>query len=547
MSLLAPDSPRIGVASRADTTSASPTTRLALAVLFAAGPGGDRPLPAAPASPQVSERRVGAESRVERRDDDTIVTRHQIALPGRTLRYTARAGHIPLRENTSGELRGQMFFVAYTVERAPGQPARPLTFAWNGGPGAASSLLHLGALGPRRTRLEGEPAGESGADGVIDNEATWLDETDLVFVDPIGTGFSRPARPEFGKMFWNIQGDVDSVAEFIRVYRDRYDPSLSAVFIAGESYGTVRAAGVAEALVSRGVPLAGVLLISGAFTSQLTGDVRHALMVPSYAAAAFFHNKLPADMQGNLEDTLRQAESWAETEFAAALMKGDRLEGEQRQAVLAKLARFTGLDTAFLDRNDLRVDMVAFARQLLRDRQLVIGHYDSRLTVKREAPEGQYDPTTDPSLKSMGTITAPIRRYLADELGFRNDLLYAGPFGGGWPPATTPRGDWMSVLWDFGGGMDRSASLKRALERDRTMRIFVASGIYDLATPYYATEYALSHLGLAKDTRANIRIVRYPGGHSMYLEAEDRLRFAQDATRFIRDALAARTGKGANP
>lgn len=474
--------------------------------------------------------------------DDAVVTHHQIMIQGKPLGYTARAGYITLRDHTR-EAIAKMFFVAYTMDGG-NSSVRPLTFAWNGGPGAPSSMIQMGALGPRRLKSMDEYAKKPPPYELTDNESTWLAATDLVFVDPVGTGYSYPVKPEYGKQFWSVQGDIDSVAEFIRIFRTRYERWNSPLFVAGESYGTIRAAGMAEALEQRSIPLTGVILISSlldwaAARPAAGNDLPYVLILPSYTAAAFAHKKLAADLATDLQGTLRKAESWTESEYAAALMKGDRLSGTELDATAQQLARYTGLTPEFLEKSDLRVNVEQFALHLLADQQEAVAHYDSRLASK--ATGGEYNPVTDPSLSGsgLGTLFVP---YLRDELGFKTDAFYAGPFGSGWPLPRAPRGDWLALHWDYGSATtarDPGDALAQALRQNKALHVFSASGYYDLSTPFFATEYAFEHMGLNPEQRSRIEIKVYPGGHMMYMSGDNREQLERDVAGFMANSLAA--------
>jgi len=480
--------------------------------------------------------------------EDEAVSRHQISVAGKPLHYTVRADFMPLY-SSARELKARIFYVAYTLDRAAESKPRPVTFAWNGGPGSPAALLHLGALGPRRVKLPDEYATPPPPYQLADNESTWLDMTDLVLVDPVGTGYSFAVKPEFNKEFWSVQGDIDSIGEFIRIYLTRFDARDAPVFIVGESYGTLRAAGLAETMVNRGIPLNGVILISSILNFQLTAsrpgnDLPYALLLPSFTATAFAHKKLPAEMQSNFEETVKKAEAWAETEYMQALMKGDRLTEQERKSVAARMARYIGIDADVLEKNNLRISRDQFAKLLLADQKKSVAHYDTRMSGPLVASEGPYDPRKDPSLTSDGTSTA-IVSYLRSELGFKTDAMYAGPFGGGYPSPTSFRGDWMSMRWDYqlgpgGGYIDRTDSLRRAMQENSAIRVFIASGYFDLATPHFATDYTLSHMGLDPKLRRNIVVTRYRGGHAVYLDKEIRPRFKQDIAAFIRDTIQAK-------
>ena len=473
-----------------------------------------------------------------------VTTRHQVTIGGTVLRYTARAGTIPIRDNDTGDVHAHMFFVAYTLDRAPGAPARPLTFLWNGGPGSNSGLVHLLGFGPKRiTAATGTmPRYSSSGTALVDNQETWLTVSDLVFVDPVGTGYSRPTKPEYGAEFYQNQGDAESVAEFIRVCRLRLDAFESPVYLMGESFGVTRASLVAEALTRRRTKVAGVILLSGGF--PLEGDVpapmRNALSLPMWTAAAHVNKKLEPDLQrGTIDDAIRASMAYAEGDYASALAKIDALSPAERDAVVARLARFTGLPASQINPKTLRVTTEQVSNTLLGN-DLMVGRYDSRLTGPRDTSGGPYDPTTDPSLKDI-LDAASVLRYLREELGYKSDLFYQGPFGGGYPPPTAFRGDWMSVRWNRatpaaagrGGSATPAppAGLAAALAADPDLRVFHACGYFDMAIACHASDYAARRVAPALATRVSSRV--YAGGHATYTDDAARRQLREDVVRFI--------------
>jgi carboxypeptidase C (cathepsin A) len=362
--------------------------------------------------------------------DDLVATRHEIKAGDQALKYTAHAGLLPIRHNETGEVRGKVFFVAYVLDRPPGAPVRPLTFLWNGGPGANATLVHLSGFGPRRITPGGGPAGSLDADWKLeDNETTWLDQADLVFVDPVGTGFSRPSKAEYGADFYNTLGDIDSVAEFVRVYLTRFDAWDAPLLVGGESYGVWRAAGVAETLLRRGRKVAGVILISGGVPvgPVVPDEMRTALFVPTRTAAAFHHKKLPPDLQADRQRTLTQAEEWARTAYAPALAMRERLGDAEREDILKQLARFTGLDPSLIDPRTLTVGRQQFADQLLKTEGRVLARFDTHQTANEEKR---------PQPGRQRVIT----RYLRSTLLFKTDLAYLGIEQGFAPAAGGKRG-----------------------------------------------------------------------------------------------------------
>lgn len=478
-----------------------------------------------------------AEARAQ--DESIVTTRHTVTIGARSLRYTARAGRIPIRENEAGDVHGQMFFVSYTLDHVAGDPPRPLTFVWNGGPGSNAALVHLIGFGPKRIA---PPPGSKAGDGerwiIEPNPGTWLDTTDLVFVDPIGTGYSRPTRAEYGDEFYQTRGDAESVAELIRVYRTRFDAFDSPLFLAGESYGVTRAAGVAAALESRGTEVRGIILLGLALPlGSMSPATRTALGLPTLAVAAFTNGRLAADLQRALAATMKQAESWATTVYASALARRDSLSDVERDSIVRGVSRFTGLDPTLVDRRTLTVDRMQLGSYLLRREGKFIGQYDSRMLGPLDTTQAPYDPTKDPSLQNL-LDDVMVLRYLREELGYRSDLRYQGPFGGGYPPPTAFRGDWMSVRWKRapGDSVAGERALSEALRLNPTLRVLTACGIYDLVCDYYGNVWRASHLEAA--IARNVIAYSYPGGHAMYTDPRAHLQLKANVADFIRGSLA---------
>jgi carboxypeptidase C (cathepsin A) len=465
--------------------------------------------------------------------DGIVTTRHSITFGGRTLGYTARAGHIPIRVNDTGEVHGQMFFIAYTLDGASPSPTRPLTFLWNGGPGSSSSLVHLLGFGPMRLD----------AAGVVEsNDGTWLPATDLVFIDPIGTGYSRPTKAEYGEEFFQNRGDAESIAEFIRVYLTRADAWDSPLYLAGESFGVGRAVRVAGVLQQKGTPVRGLMLIGLVPPlARVDASTRTALSVPTYAATAFYHKVLARDRQRDLNSLLESSKSWALEQYAPALSRRARLSTIEQSAIRTALAGFTGIAAANID-SSLTVRMDRFTHQLLGSRGLVIGRYDSRLTGPLDPAQTMYDPTKDPSLEDIISDVGVIR-YMRNQLQFRTDLRYQGPFGGGYPAATTFRGDWMSVRWNRAdlaaepAATDSVPELQRVMRANPDLRVYAACGYFDLVCNYAVIEYMSAQLepSLAR----NVTVRAYAGGHAIYTDPAARLRMKDDVTAFITQAAAA--------
>lgn len=465
-----------------------------------------------------------------------VITHHELRSGGQMLRYTATVGLMPLK-NEKGETEANIFFMAYTLDQPEADRGkRPLMFSFNGGPGSASVWLHLGAIGPRKVQMQPEGYLPAPPYHVVDNENTWLTKTDLVFIDPIGTGYSRVTKPELLKKYLGVKGDAAAVAEFIRQYLDRYERWSSPLFLVGESYGTTRASALSGYMLERyGVAFNGIVLVSSVLNFETLefapgNDLPYELYLPTYTATAWFHKKLDTGLQANLQQTLRQSEQFASGPYARALAKGDRLTPEERSAVLDGLVRFTGLGRTYLDQSDLRVEESHFTKELQRSSRLNTGRLDSRFT-------GIEVPLTDATSKSDPTIaairapfTASFNQYVRTELGYKTDeeyyLLGGGFKGGDW--------EWGSAAEGF---PNVAGSLRQAFASNPYMKLYVASGYFDLATPYYATEYTLAHLGLEPEEQKRVTTGYYDAGHMMYLRDASQKQLHDDVVKFIDGAL----------
>jgi carboxypeptidase C (cathepsin A) len=462
-----------------------------------------------------------------------VVTHHQIQIGGRALRYGVATGMMPIQDENA-ETQAHIFFIAYTKEDAGDAAQRPLTFSFNGGPGSSSVWLHLGALGPKRVKMLEGGAMPPPPFQLVDNEHTWLEFTDLVFIDPVGTGYSRPTKPDLGKKFWGVKGDIESVGEFIRLYLTRYHRWTSPLFLAGESYGTTRAAGLAGHLIEKGIAFNGILLVSSILNFQTArfvrgNDLPYVLFLPTYTATAWYHRRLPSDLQADLRKTLHEVEQWAHSEYAAALAKGDALSDTERQEVIDRLARYTGLDARFIDNTDLRIEITMFCKELLRDEKRTVGRLDARFKGM-DANNAADIPDFDPSMAAIRPpYTAAFNHYVRTELGYLTDAEYY-ILGGG-----------IKTPWDWGsageGYPDTSEALRSAFTKNPYMRLFVGSGYYDLATPYFATKYTLSHMGLDPGLRGNVTTAEYEAGHMMYIHLESLENLKADVAAFIENTI----------
>ena len=506
---------------------------LALALFFQ-GPPQQQQQPQPSPTPAAAPTREGRQqpSPTPTPEEPPVVTRHEIRVGGAVLKYTATAGMMPIK-NRDGETEARIFFMSYVLDRPEGGPRRPLTFSFNGGPGSASVWLHLGAIGPKRVKMNPDGSMPSPPYQLVDNEGTWLTKSDLVFIDPVGTGYSRAARPDLAQKFFGLQGDTESVGEFIRMYLTRYERWTSPLFLAGESYGTTRASNLSGYLVQRGIAFNGIILISTimnfATTSFASGnDLPYALYLPSYAATAWYHKKLPADLQAKpVSRVVAEAEAWAGGDYTIALAKGGRLTPQERQDTIAKLSRYTGLDPKFIDYADLRVNLNLFRKELLRTEKRSIGRLDSRFkgydsSIATDSAE--YD-ASEAAIRPP--YTATFNNYIRTELGYKSDLEYY-ILGGGIGP------------WNWGTNnnyVDTSTSLRTALARNPFLKVFVAAGYYDMATPYYAVEYTLQHISLDPALLKNFSTSYYEAGHMMYIDEKSLTKLHADVTRFMDDSM----------
>jgi carboxypeptidase C (cathepsin A) len=468
------------------------------------------------------------------------VTEHEMKIGAETLRYKATAGTMPLKDE-AGKPRANFFFAAY--ERHTDLPVekRPITFVFNGGPGAAAIWLHLGTAGPKHVELTPEGYPGTPPYRLIDNPTTWLTQTDLVFIDPVGTGYSRAAEGVKGEEFYGVQQDIDSVSEFIRLYLVRSGRWASPKFVAGESYGTTRAAMLSEHLLDRqGIALNGVILISTVLSFQAispseSNELPYALYLPTYTAAAFYHKKLAGDLQGDLEKTLTEVKKWVKDVYTPALLQGDALSGDARKSVAASMARYTGLSEEFVTRAKLRVNPSVFEKTLLADRGQLIGRFDSRIAgavTTEVTPYAEYDPSLS---LYVGVYSATFNDYVRRVLNYESDVQYEFLSGRVQP--------WNWGRGGNGGWLYVGDNLRDAVTKHPALKVLVCSGYYDLATPFFATDYQVSHLGLSENLRKNIRQTYYEGGHMMYHHAPSLEKLNKDVTGFMEWATTGTGGK----
>jgi len=494
--------------------------------------------PPQPASDKAAEK-PKEEKKPPAPEEKIVQTKHSLKIEGQEIKYTATAGTILLKLE-DGTPKASIFYVAYTKDNVSDGSQRPLTFSFNGGPGSASVWLHLGLLGPRRVQM-----GDAGAllpppYKLVDNDVSLLDISDLVFIDPVSTGYSRAVPGEAPKQFHGVEEDVQSVADFIRLYATRNKRWSSPKFLAGESYGTTRAAGLSGYLQQRyGMYLNGIVLISAILNFETaefdTGnDLPYILYLPTYTAIAWYHKKLPADLQGDLQKAIEESRKFAVGEYADALMVGDALPAPRRSETTQKLARLTGLSADYIDRANLRLEIMRFTKELLRSDRRTIGRIDARFTgIDRDAAGER--PEFDPSIAAIiGPYSGMLNDYVRNDLKFDSDLPYELLTGRVRP-------------WNYAPYENRyvnvAETLRVAMTQNPFLHVFVAKGYYDLATPFFAADYTFDHLGLDPTLRGHLTGAYYEAGHMMYVHSPSLAKLKADIAQFIKSSAAVNPAK----
>ena len=472
--------------------------------------------------------------------EESSATDHTIRLGGQAINYKATASTTLLKDD-KGEPTGSIFSIAYTRADSKDMSQRPLAFVYNGGPGSSSVWLHMGAFGPRRIVTAEAAPTPPPPYKTADNSGCLLDKADLVFIDPVGTGFSRAVGKGQNKDFWGVDQDVHSLAQFITTYVARNNRWNSPKFLIGESYGTFRSIALGnylqthDSMYINGIVLISSVLDAGTLSFSAGNNMTYIFYVPSYAATAWVHNVLNP-RPDDLNVFLTEARQFASTEYAAALMKGSHLSDAERSDIAKKLARFTGLSEDYIVKADLRVTLGQFRAELQRSRGLTIGRYDSRFTgptYDRLAENAE----SDPSYTAVaGGFAAAINSYLREELKFSTEKTYNilnFEIGGNWDWKHTGDGG------GFPGAPNVEPDLIQALISNPHLQVQVENGFYDMATPFFATEFTMDRLLLPGDLRQNIHLDYYNAGHMMYLHEEDHDKLSSNVRSFI-DSVAKR-------
>jgi carboxypeptidase C (cathepsin A) len=461
-------------------------------------------------------------------------SRHSIVVEGQTVEYDAVVGSIILRDNAE-KATAELFYTAYFRSNVPDRARRPLIFAYNGGPGSASFWLHMGIMGPRRVVTPNVGQQQPPPYPLEDNEYTLLDMADIVMVDPVGTGFSRPAGEAEGEDFWGLDEDARSLTQFIRRFLSDNERWNSPRYLLGESYGTTRSAVLARHLQGANIDLNGIVLVSAVLDFNTIrfppgAQIPYVVNLPAYAVTAAYLDALPGGAPSDLEAFMAEVEEWALNDYATTLLAGGTVDPDQRTRTLDQMHQYTGLDRDFLDKADLRVSAPEFEKELLRDRGLVVGRLDARFT----GPTGDLlgtRPEHDPQSTAISSAyTSAFNTYVREELGYDGDREYV------------PSGMARPWKWERGGGggfgfsgtPNVAPDLATAIRRNPNLEVLLVNGIYDLATPYFAAVWTMDQMGLPPDLRDNTQRADFAAGHMMYVEQGLLPQWRQTLAAFIR-------------
>ncbi|MBA4137147.1 MAG: peptidase S10 [Opitutus sp.] len=491
---------------------------------------GDRKPAVAPAAP------------LAEKDPAPSVTEGEITIGGKVIRYQATAGYL-VQRGEKGEPRANIFYVAYTKLGENDVAKRPVTFSFNGGPGASSVWLHMGGLGPKRVVMTDQGGAVPPPYRYADNEFSWLDETDLVFVDPVSSGYSRAAKDVDAKQFHGFTADLESLADFIQVWTTRNARWTSPKFMVGESYGTTRVSALAERLQQKhDLYVNGVMLVSSILNFQTArfapgNDDPYPLFLPTYTATAWHHKRLKGDWAKTLAGALKRSEEFASKDYVVALMQGSALSDSERDRVATELATLTGLSVEFVKKQNLRVTINRFIRELRRDEAVIVGRLDSSVSGILDEGDGAGEGGGvffDPSMEAIrGPYAAAMSDYARTVLKFETDLHY---------------GVLVNVQpWSYRNVentyLDVSVMLKSAMVKNPFMKVWVANGYYDLATPYFATDWTFRHMNLPKAIRGNVTMTYYEAGHMMYTHVDSLKKLKTDFSQWINATLTEHKAK----
>lgn len=454
-------------------------------------------------------------------------TKNSVMVAGKKIDYTANTGYLDLKNDT-GKVIAKIFFTYYKKDNED-NAKRPIMFTFNGGPGSASVWLHIGTIGPRSVLLQDDGTATAPPYKMVNNDYSWLDKTDIVFIDPVATGYSRPAPGESPKQFHGYVEDIQSVGSFIRHFLSRYERWGSPKFLCGESYGTTRAAGLSKFLQdSYRIYFNGIFLISpvlnfGTNDYYIGNDLPRALYIPSYTAAAWYHKKLAPALQSDLQKALKESEAFAMNEYVNALLKGGWMSDAEKERVAERMSYYTGLSKEYCLQANLRVDENRFYKELRRKDGMTIGRLDARFTG-RDFDDAGESVSYDPSFTNIdGPFTSGINDYLEKDLNFKDDKAY-NIFGNVYP-------------WNYNNVQNQflnvAESLRDAMTKNPALKVYVGSGYYDFATPYFTASYDLEHMFLRPEAKKNIKHYFYNSGHMYYINKPDMVQFKKDVDAFF--------------
>jgi carboxypeptidase C (cathepsin A) len=476
-------------------------------------------------------------------DTQPTETHQKITLNGQAVNYTARAGYMPLRNATTGQSEAHLFYTSYSKDGVSETSVRPVLFFLGGGPGVAAGWQEFGGLGPKRMKWASDGGAGLPPYSWVDNPNTLLGQADLVFVNPVGTAYSRPDQPGRGPNFWTSASDVASLGEFVRGFINTYNLRNSPLFLAGEDFGTGRAAGLTAYLIEHQIPVNGVALLSMSMSPDaVAGDTQFITLLPSLTMAAWRHKKLAADLNAmSAEQIAGQARQFASREYLHALYKGERMTADERAKAIANLSRLTGLSKSFIVNNNLRVSLERFNSELLRDQHHGLSNSDARVTGFMPTPAGGgrggggggfgggAPVGIDFNLSNLaGGFQTAYETYLRRELTFtgnNNGIYYL--MGGGIGPFTSTGSD--------------DASLAAAFARNPNLRLYVGMNYYDLSAPFYATEFTMAHLNVSPEVRAhNITVSHFESGQMTYVDNKALVKLQGDLATFVNEAISPR-------
>ena len=455
-------------------------------------------------------------------EEKSSVTHHSARIGGQQFNYTATAATYVIKAD-DGSPKASFFFVAYTKDDLPDSSKRPVSFVYNGGPGSASSYTHMG-LGPKRILLTDDGHGMPAPYSIVENGDSFLDSTDLVFVDAVSTGFSRPAPGENTAQFYGVLQDATFFADFIYQYLTRAERWASPKFLIGESYGTTRSAQLSQVLQQRHqIYLNGIALLSSVGFGNWGADDRTIFFLPTFVVSAWYHHLLPPDLQKlSIAELAQQARLFAHGEYAAALEKGDELPQAEYQKIVKTLSRFTALSPTYIEQTNLRINPQRWFKEILRDKRQTVGRIDARfLGMDADAAGERYE--YDSSLASYdGAYVAMFQDYVRRELKWSTDMYYT------LSARVQP--------WDQGQPGQPAEALRAAMTSQTYLKVLVLCGYYDLATPFNGIEHTVSHMSLEPAIRKNISFAYYEAGHMMYIEKKSREKLHRDVSAFINNA-----------